>query len=232
MFLLGSLLFHAFIVVSGLTAGLWANLLLRISPEKVLPFGQAWARIALRALRALCGIRIVYEGLENIPEGPVILAAQHQSALDTMIWFTQLAKPAYVMKQELSRIPVLGPLLIPSGQIPLDRSGGAKALRDLTERVRAAAASGRQIIIFPEGTRVAPGERTRLQPGIVAIAKATGLPVLPVSTDSGRAWGRNSIRKHPGIVHVQVHPPLPAGLDRAAMLRALEIIFYGETCCG
>ncbi|MGC8526324.1 lysophospholipid acyltransferase family protein [Acidiphilium sp.] len=232
MFLAGSLLFHAFIILSGITAGLWAHILLRVAPEKVLPFGQAWARLALGALRVLCGIRIAYEGLENIPDGPVILAAQHQSALDTMIWFTRLPKPAYVMKQELSRLPVLGPLLIPSGQIPLDRSGGAKALRELTERVRAAAAAGRQIIIFPEGTRVAPGTRGHLQPGIVAIARATGLPVIPISTDSGLCWGRNAIRKHPGTVHVRVHPPLPPELDRATMLGALENVYYPSTPCG
>jgi 1-acyl-sn-glycerol-3-phosphate acyltransferase len=232
MFLLGSLLFHAFIILSGITAGLWAHVLRRLAPDRLLPFGQAWTRLALAALRVLCGIRIVYEGLENIPEGPVILAAQHQSALDTMIWFTRLQRPAYVMKQELTRLPVLGPLLIPSGQIPLDRAGGARALRALTEGVRAAAAAGRQIIIFPEGTRVAPGQRTTLQPGIVAIARATGLPVIPVSTDSGLCWGRDTIRKRPGTVHVRVHPPLPPGLDRRDMLHALEIVFYSANACG
>lgn len=232
MFLTGSLLFHAFIILSGLTAGIWAHILLRVAPDRLMPFGQGWARLALLALRAFCGIRVKIEGMEHIPQGPVILAAQHQSALDTLIWFTRLDKPSYVMKQELSRMPIIGPLLIPSGQIPLDRAGGARALRHLTEQVRAAAAAGRQIIIFPEGTRVAPGERVKLQPGIVSIARATGLSVLPVSTDSGHCWGRNSIRKRPGTVHVKVHPPLPSGLDRAATLTALETVFYGRPTCG
>lgn len=226
MFMIGSLLFHGFIIVSALTAGVIALVLDRVAPARLLPFGQAWAKLALFALRGFCGISVRIEGLEHLPQGAVILAAQHQSAFDTLIWFTRLNAPAYVMKQELRRMPIIGRLLVPAGQIAIDRTGGAAALRDLIEQCRAAAAAGRQIIIFPEGTRVAPGQRVALQPGIVAIARATGLKVIPVATDSGRCWARDAIRKRPGTIRIKLFPALPQGLDRAAMIAALEVAFY------
>ncbi|MGC9269021.1 lysophospholipid acyltransferase family protein [Acidiphilium sp.] len=226
MFMFGSLLFHLFIIVSAVSAGVVALALNRFAPARLLPFGQAWARLALTMLRVLCGINIVVEGLENLPPGGVILAAQHQSAFDTLVWFTLLGRPSYVMKQELRRLPVIGGLLEPAGQIAIDRTGGARALRLLIEQVRAAGANGRQIIIFPEGTRVAPGQVAQLQPGIVAIARATGLPVLPVATDSGRYWPRDAIRKRPGTIRIKIYPPLAHGLDRIEMLAALHEAFY------
>lgn len=229
---IGSLLFHGFIVASAIVAGSIAHGLNRLAPARLLPFGQAWARLALGALRLLCGVDFSVEGLENLPPGGVILAAQHQSAFDTLIWFTLLEKPSYVMKQELRRLPIIGGLLVPAGQIAIDREGGAAALRALTAQVRVAAAAGRQIIIFPEGTRVAPGARVKLQPGIVAIARTTGLPILPVATDSGRYWARDAISKHPGTIRVRIYPQLAEGLDRHAILTALQTTFYDRGVCG
>lgn len=226
MFLVGSLLFHGFIVVSAVTAGLYALVLRLVAPARLLPFGQAWARLALWVLRVVCGVKFEVTGLENLPVGGVILAAQHQSAFDTLVWFTLLDRPSYVMKQELRAMPIVGGLLEPAGQIAIDRAGGATALRALIEQVRAAGAAGRQVIIFPEGTRVAPGATAALHPGIVAIARATGLPVVPVATDSGRYWARDAIRKRPGTIRIKLFPALPAGLDRAAMLAALHAAFY------
>ncbi|MHB1304678.1 MAG: lysophospholipid acyltransferase family protein [Acidiphilium sp.] len=226
MLLVGSLLFHLFIVASAVVVGLWAHVLRRFAPDRLLPLGQGWSRVAIGVLRLLCGIAVRVEGKENIPPGAVILAAQHQSAFDTLLWFAELEQPAYVMKRELLNLPILGPLLLPAKQIALDRAGGATALRKLVADVQVAAAAGRQIVIFPEGTRVAPGARVELQPGIVSIARATGLPVVPVATDSGRCWGRDTIRKRPGTIHVRIFPPLPDGLDRAGMLAALAHAFY------
>lgn len=229
---LGSVLFHGFVVISAITAGGIAHLLQRVAPARVLPFGQAWARLAFRALRWLCGVDFVVEGREHLPPGGFILAAQHQSAFDTLVWFILLEKPAYVMKQELLKMPIIGGLLLPAGQIAIDREGGARALRDLTTQVRAAAKAHRQIIIFPEGTRVAPGAQVTLQPGIVAIARATGLPILPVATDSGKYWARDAILKHPGTIRIRIDPPLPPNLDRAAILAALHHAYYERDVCG
>lgn len=232
MFLIGSALFNLFLFGSVLICGAWGHWLKRRAPARLLPFAQSWARLVLRGLRLFCAVDFVVEGKELLPQGGVILAAQHQSAFDTLVWLTLLDKPAYVLKQELTRLPVFGPLLIPAGQIALNRSGGARALRAMTAEVRDAARAGRQIIIFPEGTRVAPGQRVRLHAGIVAIARATGLPVVPVATDSGLRWGRNAFRKRPGTIRIKVFAPLPPDLDRAAMLAALEAAFYERGVCG
>lgn len=232
MFLIGSAIFNLFLVCSGVVGGLWGHVLVRTAPDRLLPYGQAWSRVLLGALRLFCGIDVVVEGIANLPPGGVIIAAQHQSAFDTLVWFTLLDQPSYVLKQELTKLPILGPLLIPAGQIALDRTGGAKALRALTGQVKRAGAAGRQIVIFPEGTRVAPGQRVALQPGIVALARATHLPIIPVATNSGRCWGRNAFRKRPGTINIRVFPALPDGLDRPALLAALEAAFYEREGCG
>jgi len=228
MFLIGSTIFNIFLFGSVALGGLWGHVLKRFAPDRLLPYAQAWARLVLGALRIFCGIRYELVGLENLPSGGVILAAQHQSAFDTLVWMTLLAKPSYILKQELTKLPIFGSLLVPAGQIALDRAGGAKALRGLIEQVNRAVSAGRQIVIFPEGTRVAPGVRGTLQPGIVALARACSAPVIPVSTDSGRYWGRNAFRKRPGTIHIKVWQALSPGLDRAAMLADLERKYYGE----
>jgi 1-acyl-sn-glycerol-3-phosphate acyltransferase len=138
-----------------------------------------------------------------------------------------LPYPALVFKKELRKIPVFGPLLAPAGMIPVDRSGAAPALRKLLQECRDATAAGRQVVIFPEGTRVAPGARVPLQPGIVALAKSAGVPVLPAATDSGTCWGPRAFAKTPGTVRVKLLAPLPAGLQREQIVAELTAIYYG-----
>ena len=119
--------------------------------------GQLWSRISLRALKILCNIQIEVEGREFLPQsGPALIAAQHQSAFDILLWLTLLPYPAYVLKQELVEIPVLGATLPKAGFIAVDRDGGATSLRKMVAGCRKAVAAGRQIVIFPEGTRVPP----------------------------------------------------------------------------
>jgi 1-acyl-sn-glycerol-3-phosphate acyltransferase len=228
MFLIGSILFNLTLFGSAALGGLYGHWLKRTAPDRLLGYGQAWARLMLRALRAFCGVGFALHGRENLPPGGVILAAQHQSAFDTLVWLTLLERPCYILKQELTRLPIFGSLLESAGQIALDWAGGAAALRHLITEVNEALAAGKQIIIFPEGTRVAPGVRGALQPGIVALARASGVPVVPVSTDSGRYWGRNAFRKRPGMIDIFIHPALPTVLGREAMLAALAQIYYDK----
>jgi 1-acyl-sn-glycerol-3-phosphate acyltransferase len=152
----------------------------------------------------------------------VLIASQHQSAFDTLVWMNLVPRPAYVMKRELVRLPLVGPMLLLAGMIPLDRSGGAKALRALLAETDRATRDRRQIVIFPEGTRVVAGERIALQPGIAALAGHSGVPVLPVATDSGQCWSRNAFVKRPGILHIDIAPEVPSGLRRAALLDAIR----------
>lgn len=183
---------------------------------------RLWARIVVWLLGAICRTQVRVTGAEHLPRaGAALIAAKHQSAFDTIIWFTLLPDAVYVLKRELFRIPFYGWHARRAGMIGVDRDGGANALRGMLRDARQAVAAGRQIVIFPEGTRVTPGERHPYQPGIVALAAATRLPVIPAATDSGRFWGRRAFVKRPGVITVAVLPPLPPGLAREPLLAAL-----------
>ena len=215
-------------VGAGMVLSLWGLLMLQVAPPLMQRVPRQWAAVCLSALRVLCGVTIRVEGIENMPRGAAIIAAQHQSALDILILLTALPAPAFVMKQELLKIPLFGDLLLPAGNISVDRDGAAPALRKMVTECRARLAAGRQVVIFPEGTRVASGVRAALQPGVVAIARATAAPVIPLSTDSGLRWGPRAFGKTPGIVTIRLWPPLPAGLRREEIIAALEGAFYCE----
>ncbi|MGC8468283.1 MAG: lysophospholipid acyltransferase family protein [Acetobacteraceae bacterium] len=198
------------------------------APRRIVALARLWARLNLGALRLLCGIRVVVSGREHLPTGgAALIAPQHQSAFDTLVWLTLLPDCCYVLKRELLRLPLFGRLTRIGGMILLDRSGGAAALRHLRRETLRAVREGRQIVIFPEGTRVAFGSRARLHPGIAAMQAASGLPILPARTDSGRLWGRRAFRKLPGTIHIDLAPPIPPGLDRAAVMARIEAAFAG-----
>lgn len=222
MIWLRSLLFN--IAFWGITLGMGLPcLLLILAPRRwLIPPMRLYARVMVGLLRAVCGIRVRVEGREHLPTGPAIVAAKHQSAFDTFIWFALVPDAAYVLKRELLWLPVYGWYSWKTRQIAVDRKAGASALRHLVKAGKEAASEGRQIIIFPEGTRVAPGRRAPIQPGVAALAAATGLPVVPVATDSGLLWGRRAFRKRPGTITIAVRPPIPAGQPRAALVRQLE----------
>ncbi len=190
---------------------------------------RVWGVGTLWLLRTICGVRVELRGLHHIPPGAVVLASKHQSAFDTVVWCALLPDVAYVLKKELLAIPLYGWHARKARMIPVDRAGGGPALKAMLRAAQAALAEGRQVVIFPEGTRTAPGERVPYQPGVVAIAGASGAPVIPVATDSGRLWGRRAFHKRPGTIRVSVLPPLPKGLPRAQLLAALETAIETET---
>lgn len=189
---------------------------------------RLWARIVLWLLRVVVGLRVRQVGFAHLPAGPAILAAKHQSAFDTIFWLTMRPMPAYVLKRELLWIPLYGWFAARAGMIPVDRAGGGAALRRMLRAAERALAAGRKIVIFPEGTRTAPGEARPWQPGVAALA-ATGVPLVPVATDSGRFWGRRAFLKRPGVLSVVVLPPLPPGLPRAEMLRRAQAAVEAES---
>ncbi|WP_458095023.1 lysophospholipid acyltransferase family protein [Roseomonas sp. WA12] len=211
-----------FFTVTALTV-LFGLPLLAFHPDVMHRYLRGWARIVLWLLRVVCGIRLRVVGAENLPvHGPALIAAQHQSAFDTIVWHALLPRPAYVMKEELLRIPGWGAMARHVHSIPVDREGGASALKRLVRGTRDAAAAGYQVVIFPEGTRSAPGEVQPWQPGFAAMAGATSLPVVPVATDSGRLWGKRAFTKRAGVLTVAVLPPIPPGLPRAELTRRAE----------
>ncbi len=219
-------LFNLYFVLLTLGMGIGAFWIRLFARSRALGYAGLWCRLTLRGLERICGIRVVLSGMEHLPAGPVLIASQHQSAFDTLVWLTLVPRPAYVMKRELTRLPLVGPMLLLAGMIPVDRDAGAKALRGLLRGAAAAVADHRQIVIFPEGTRVAAGATVALQPGITALAAHARLPILPVATNSGACWSRNAFIKRAGTIHVAIAPPITpeqiAGLPRAALLEAIR----------
>ncbi|HQT79793.1 MAG TPA: lysophospholipid acyltransferase family protein [Rhodopila sp.] len=222
MILLRSALFNVFFFALTFVVTLMASIVRLVSPRHVLGFGHLWARCLVAGARIICGIKLRVEGLEHIPEGGVLIASRHQSAFDTFVWLMLLPRCCYVLKHELLRIPLFGGLLTASGMIPIDRAAGGTAVRALMRAGEIAARNQRQIVIFPEGTRSDHGRPRPLQPGIAALASRTGLPVVPVATDSGLCWGRRAFRKRPGTIRIVVGTPVPAETERGALMRLLE----------
>ena len=223
MIWLRSLLFNTWFFAATLAMGLVGVPVRWFTPHRALWVAQSWAALVLGGAAVLCGIRVAVVGREHLPaEGAALIASQHQSAFDTLIWLRLVPRVSYVFKAELARVPLFGSLLVPAGQIPLDRGASFGAVRSLLRGADRAVAEGRQIVIFPEGTRVAPGVEAALRPGIAALAARTGLPVIPVATDSGLCWGRRAFRKTPGVIHVVIGPPIPPGLPQAALIAAIQ----------
>jgi 1-acyl-sn-glycerol-3-phosphate acyltransferase len=220
MTLLRSALYNVFFFCSTFVMTLLATAVSLIAPHRVIAVVIAWARLELAGVRAICGIRWQISG--PLPNGPALIASHHESTFDTLIWFALLPRPAYVLKQELTRIPLFGRLTRPAGMIAVDRSGGAQAMRRLIRDAAKAVTAQRQIVIFPEGTRAEPGTLLPLQPGVAALAASTGLPVIPVMTDSGHCWGRRAFRKRPGVIHVSLLPAIAPTTRRQDLLLRLE----------
>jgi len=182
---------------------------------------QTWTHMIRIGLRHIVGLDFEVRGLEHRPRGAAVIACKHQSAWDTFVFYLLLDDPNYVMKTELMRIPFWGWYARKCGAISVDRTGGAGALKKLVRDVQDRVADGRQVIMFPEGTRTAPGTRRPYQPGIAAIYRATEAPVVPVAVNSGLFWGRRSFLKQPGVVTLEFLPAMPRGLDRNAFLAEL-----------
>lgn len=172
---------------------------------------RSWATFHHHLARAALGIGCEVSG--GIPPGSVLIAVKHQSMYETLEMVRIGGTPVIVLKRELSDIPFFGWLTRRYGVIPVDRDAGPRALRDMVTHSRAAVASGRAVLIYPEGTRVAPGERPPLRPGFAGLYRALGLPVVPVAVDSGRLWGRG-LAKQPGIICFLIGEPIPPGLKR------------------
>jgi 1-acyl-sn-glycerol-3-phosphate acyltransferase len=225
MITLRSALFNVVFFAVCFALTLPATVVRLIAPDRVLVLAIVWGRTLVAAARIICGIRVEVTGLQHIPQGAALIASRHQSAFDTFVWLTLLPRCCYVFKDDLLRIPLFGSLITAAGMIAVDRGAGAGAIRALLREGDRAVREQRQIVIFPEGTRGEPGRPLALQPGVAALASRTGLPVIPVTTDSGRCWGRRSFRKRPGTIHIVIGAPLPAHTERKALLLALTDCF-------
>jgi 1-acyl-sn-glycerol-3-phosphate acyltransferase len=185
-------------------------------------FGRFWSSSVLALLRVIVGLDHQIRGFDRIPREGCIIAMKHQSAWDALILPVVLGDPAPVVKRELLLVPIYGWYAARAGSVPIDREAGAGAVRRMIAAARPIAAARRPIVIFPEGTRVAPGERRPYQPGVAALYQALALPVVPVAVNSGLYWGRRSFVKRPGRIIIEFLEPIPPGWPRARLMAELE----------
>ena len=225
LFYPGTLVF----VVGGIAAGFF-------STPAMLKVVYGWAHFHHWLAENLLGIRTEVEG--QVPPGPHLIAVKHQSMFETIEMLRVARIPIIVIKRELADMPLFGRITRRYGVIPVDREAGAKALREMLVEARAAAATGRPIVIYPEGTRVAPGTTPPLRAGFAGLYRALGLPVVPVAMDSGLLFPRG-LKKRSGTVHFRVGEVIPAGLKREeievrvhAAINALETEFLPSSSRG
>jgi 1-acyl-sn-glycerol-3-phosphate acyltransferase len=183
---------------------------------------REWATTVVRLHRLIVGARLEVRGLENVPPGGVLIASKHQSFFETFALIPLLKNPTIVMKQQIRWWPIFGQYTIKTGMIHVDREGKTAALRALSARAREEIGKGREIIIFPEGTRRTPGAPPDYQTGVALLYKTLNVPVVPVALNSGLYWPRRSFLRYPGTIVFEFLPPIPPGLDSRAFLTRLE----------
>lgn len=177
----------------------------------LIDYPVGWARFHRWCVRHLLGIHTRYEG--PCPTGQAFFAAKHQSMFETTDLIVEMDAPAVIMRREFARIPVWGWATKCYGNILVDRAASAKALRALMREAKAVRESGRSVLIFPEGTRVKPGEQPELKSGFAGLYKMLGLPVVPIATDIGKLWPRSGL-KRAGVATFRFGEPIPPGLKR------------------
>ena len=199
-----------------------------LSPALLMPYGAAmavirsWARFVLFGLRWIAGVKVEFRGLEHRPVGAALMAGKHQSMLDVIAPFAVLLDNCFIMKKELMPLPFIGWFAWKTKMIAVDRSAHSKALKDMVKQARARHAEGRQILIFPEGTRAEVGAAPDYKPGIAALYRDLEVPCTPIATNSGAHWPAHGFKRRPGTVVFEFLPAIPAGLKRAEFMATLE----------
>jgi len=187
------------------------------------------ARVSLWWLEKIVGTRMEVRGLERLPPGPILVAAKHQSAWDTFALIPLFRDPALVMKAELMWIPFYGWFSRKFGMIPVRRQAAGAAMRELLREARKRIEAGREILVFPEGTRRAPGAPPNYKPGLTMLYEALGVPCVPLALNSGLYWPRRRIERYPGTIVVEILEPIAPGLKRSEF-KAL-VVDRIETAC-
>lgn len=190
---------------------------------------RLYSRRMLWALDVLGGVKVELKGLENLPDGPCILAAKHHSWGDGFVMFAHVDNLSFVTGDHLEKFPLVGAILKKFGAIVVDSCGGPEARAALSESAAQVAAEGRRILIYPEGHLAAPGERFRYRTGVYYMSKDFNLPVVPVATNLGCFWKQQEKAKTPGTATVEFLPALPQGLDKDDFMQRMEAAIEGRT---
>lgn len=190
----------------------------------ILWFFRTYARLVILGLRLICGIQVEFRGQEHVPGGPVLIAGKHQAMLDVFLPFLVFKDPVLVMKRELLWYPGLGWYALKTRMLAIDRDGGAKTMKAMLNAAKARVnGEGRQMLIYPEGTRALPGAVPEYKPaGIRAFYKTLGVPLVPFATNSGLCWPAHGMMRRPGRVVYEVLPPMPEDMNPKAMLVELQ----------
>jgi 1-acyl-sn-glycerol-3-phosphate acyltransferase len=191
-------------------------------PRGAMFMARTWAVTSLWLLRVICGLRVEFRGEHNIPQGGYILASKHQSFLETFALVTRTPDFAIILKSSLMRIPLFGLYLSVCGNIGIDRSKGRSAMQQIIDQAIPILRAGRQIYIYPEGTRRKPGAPTQYKQGVAFLYEATGAPCLPVALNTGVFWGRDGFFKRPGVAVIEFLPVIPGGLPRQVFFALLQ----------
>ena len=219
---LRSLLFAGWLYLISAPLAVLYSVLLLLPRQAMMAGMRFWAGLMLFGLRWLTGVRIEVRGLEHRPTGAALIAAKHMGMLDTIAPFVFLPDVCFVLKKELLAIPFYGWHAQKARMIAVDREAHARALKDLVAAARDRLRETRQIIIYPEGTRKAPGDPPDYKPGVAGLYRDLGLPCTPMATNSGAHWPAHGFLRRPGVVVFEFLPPIPAGLKRADFMRELQ----------
>ena len=192
-------------------------------PERCFwPIGRFWVASSLWLHRTICGVDDEVRGRENIHPGGLLVASKHQSTWETLRLTQLFSRPSFVLKRQLLWIPLFGWYMWKAHMIPIDRSKGVAAVPEMLEHARRAIAEGRQIIIFPEGTRRPPGAPALYRKGVARLYSELGVSCLPIALNSGLFWPRHSLEHRPGTILADILAPIPAGYDGEDFTAELE----------
>lgn len=225
MILARSLVYYTLLMLSVGIFGLWIVVASVFFPTSFVDrIATRWGQLNLRLLRWICHLDYQVHGLEHLPDTACIVMAKHQSAWETIALRGLLPDAqSWVLKKELLRLPVFGIGLRIARAIPIDRRAGRRAVLQVVNDGMQRLAEGRWVIIFPEGTRTAPGERRKYGLGGAVLAERSGAPVVPIAHNAGVFWRRRGVKKYPGIIQVVIGPPIQAdGRKAAAIMHDVE----------
>lgn len=229
MLILRSALFHAAFYANCTFWFIGAMIAWPFPSIAMMWFARGWAISSLYLHELITGAEVEFRGAGHLPPGPILIAAKHHSAWETMALLLFAPRASYILKRELLRVPLFGWHLLKAKQIPIDRSQKTKALAQLSNETKKAIGLGRQIIIFPEGTRRAAGAPPDYRIGVARIYEAANVPCVPVGMTSGLAWPRNSWLFYPQRILVEFRPAIPPGLNREVFFARLQADIEGTT---
>jgi 1-acyl-sn-glycerol-3-phosphate acyltransferase len=217
-----SILYNLLFYLNLLVLLVAASVCILLPHRAMIEVAKLWGRISVWLLRVVCGTKVEFRGLEKLPKGPLIVAAKHQSTWETFALLRLFDDFTFIVKRELMWIPIFGWCMWRARMVPVDRGAGSKALFDMTARAHREIRGGRQLIIFPEGTRRPPGAAPRYKFGIAHLYADIGVPCVPIALNSGLFWPRRAFIRRPGTIVVEILDPVPPGLGKDEFTARLQ----------